>query len=108
MASWNSAGLEICTAVNLSSMDLQDISLPNRISGYLAQHDLSPSQLIIEVTESAMMRDTEQALSLLQTLRNSGIRISIDDFGTGYSSLAKLRDLPIDELKIDRSFYRRY
>ena len=103
-ADWRERGIDIAVAVNLSALDLQDDSLPVRIAEMLKRRSLPPSALILEVTESAMMRDTEQALALLGVLRASGVKLSIDDFGTGYSSLAKLRDLPIDELKIDRAF----
>lgn len=101
---WQQQYIKVSCAVNLSALDLQDDSLPERIDGWLAEFNLSPTRLILEVTESAMMRDTDQALRLLGELRERGISISIDDFGTGYSSLAKLRELPVDELKIDRAF----
>ena len=104
VSEWRKQGIYINAAVNLSATDLQDDSLPARITDYLAEHVLPPEQLIVEVTESAMMRDTNQAHAILRTMRERGITVSLDDFGTGYSSLAKLRDLPIDELKIDRSF----
>lgn len=104
LSEWRKQGIHINAAVNLSATDLQDDSLPERITEYLAEHALAPEQLIVEVTESAMMRDTSQAHAILRTMRERGITVSLDDFGTGYSSLAKLRDLPIDELKIDRSF----
>ncbi|ASJ71456.1 putative bifunctional diguanylate cyclase/phosphodiesterase [Granulosicoccus antarcticus] len=104
IALWRAAGVTVKSAVNLSAMDLQDDGLPNRIEGYLAKYGLVSTDLIIEVTESAMMRDADKALTILHRLRDSGFSVSIDDFGTGYSSLAKLRELPIDELKIDRSF----
>lgn len=104
VARWRAEGIDLAVAVNLSALDLQDDALPARVAALLAEHDVAPSRLILEVTESAMLRDTEQALTLLGALRASGVTLSIDDFGTGYSSLAKLRDLPIDELKIDRAF----
>ena len=101
---WQFNGIHIKAAVNLSALDLQDESLLTRIHALLEKHDVSPTSLILEVTESAMMRDTERALMALSQMRADGLTISIDDFGTGYSSLAKLKDLPIDELKIDRAF----
>ena len=101
---WEFNGINIKAAVNLSALDLQDESLLARIHGLLNKHDVPPQRLILEVTESAMMRDTERALAILSQMRTDGLTISIDDFGTGYSSLAKLKDLPIDELKIDRAF----
>ncbi len=104
LASWKKSGIQIKAAVNLSALDLQDETLLDRIQALLTRHEVSPSQLILEVTESAMMKDTERALRTLATMRSVGLIISIDDFGTGYSSLSKLKDLPIDELKIDRAF----
>lgn len=101
---WNELGIKLKAAVNLSALDLQDESLFSRIEALLVQHGVPASQLIIEVTESAMLRDTHQAINTLKRMRARGLTISIDDFGTGYSSLAKLKDLPIDELKIDRAF----
>lgn len=104
LAQWRSEGVSVRAAINLSALDLQDDGLPDRISSYLGPYELTPQDLIIEVTESATMRDADKALQVLETLRSRGFMVSIDDFGTGYSSLSKLRDLPIDELKIDRSF----
>lgn len=104
VAAWRSEGIDLKSAVNLSAMDLQDDRLPDRIAACLDDHALEPADLIIEVTESAMMRDADKALKILGALQQRGHTVSIDDFGTGYSSLSKLRDLPINELKIDRSF----
>lgn len=101
---WRDEGIYLKAAVNLSALDLQDDMLLDRIKGMLTCHDVKPAQLILEVTESAMMKDTERALAALATMRQYGLTVSIDDFGTGYSSLSKLKDLPIDELKIDRAF----
>lgn len=104
ISQWNDLGIKLKVAVNLSALDLQDESLFNRIEALLIKHKVPTTQLIIEVTESAMLRDTQQAMITLKRMRARGLTISIDDFGTGYSSLAKLKDLPIDELKIDRAF----
>jgi len=101
---WRAEGIELKAAVNLSALDLQDESLSTRLYNLLDKYDVPANRLILEVTESAMMRDAERALAVLAKLRSEGLTISIDDFGTGYSSLAKLKDLPIDELKIDRAF----
>ena len=101
---WEKEGIYIKAAVNLSALDLQDESLLTRVHRLLDKHEVPTTRLILEVTESAMMRDTERALTVLSQMRADGLTISIDDFGTGYSSLAKLKDLPIDELKIDRAF----
>jgi len=101
---WETQGIKLKAAVNLSALDLQDESLFPRIQSLLDTYGVPTSRLIVEVTESAMMRDTERAHAVLSHMRSEGILISIDDFGTGYSSMAKLKDLPIDELKIDRAF----
>ena len=101
---WEREGIYLKAAVNLSALDLQDETLLTRIQKLLEQYNIPATRLILEVTESAMIRDAERALESLELMRDSGFIISIDDFGTGYSSLAKLKDLPIDELKIDRAF----
>jgi diguanylate cyclase (GGDEF)-like protein len=101
---WLAAGLDIGVAVNLSAMDLMDADLADFIYARLAQHKVPPSQLILELTESALMGDVNYAIRMLLRLRAGGVRIAIDDFGTGYSSLAQLKRMPVDELKIDKSF----
>lgn len=101
---WIEDGLDIPVSVNLSSRDLRDEELPAFIGRLLRDHDLAPRYLTVELTEEALVQDFAQARAALAELRGLGVRISIDDFGTGYSSLAKLKQLPVDELKIDRSF----
>lgn len=101
---WQDEGIDLKAAVNLSALDLQDDLLLDRIKKLLSHHGVAPGRLILEVTESAMVKDTERALQTLADMREIGLTVSIDDFGTGYSSLSKLKDLPIDELKIDRAF----
>ncbi len=101
---WMEEGLDFPVAVNLSGRDLQNRDLPCLVLELLRDHDLAPHSLVLEITEQAVVRDFERATLVLQCLRDLGIRISIDDFGTGYSSLAQLKHLPVDELKIDRSF----
>jgi len=103
-AAWQRAGLELAVAVNLSALDLLDSELPTFISGLLSEVGLSPSKLVLEITESAVMKDAAYALKVLRDLKNRGVTLAIDDFGTGYSSLAHLKRLPVDELKIDKSF----
>jgi diguanylate cyclase (GGDEF)-like protein len=103
-AEWNRNGLDLSVAVNLSALDLFDTELPTFISGLLSEAGLPPSRLVLEITESAIMKDTAYALKILRDLKRRGVVLAIDDFGTGYSSLAHLKRLPVDELKIDKSF----
>ena len=91
-------------AVNITAFDLATPRFVDRVLEILAQHGCEPSQFVLEVTESAALSDREQALQTLSDLRQAGVHIALDDFGTGYSSLALLQSMPLDELKIDRSF----
>jgi EAL domain-containing protein (putative c-di-GMP-specific phosphodiesterase class I) len=91
-------------AVNFSARLLHDRELAKEIVDLLKAHHLSPSELILEITESAIVADPSRAKSALGFLREMGIQISLDDFGTGQSSLSDLKDFPLDEIKIDRSF----
>ena len=97
-------GLDLKVAVNLSTKDLMDLRLAERLEQTLARTHLDPSALSLEITESAIMDDPQRALVTLRRLDAMGVTLSIDDFGTGYSSLAYLKTLPLHELKIDRSF----
>ena len=101
---WQEAGLSMKLSINLSTRDLLDPTLTDRVRGLLDRHRVSAAWLCLEITESAIMDDPARALQTLQKLHELGVRLSIDDFGTGYSSLAYLKRLPVDELKIDRSF----
>jgi diguanylate cyclase (GGDEF)-like protein len=101
---WADAGINIPVAVNISARNLLDDKLVFQIVELLECHQLSPTMLVLEVTESAMMLDCHAARTILMRLHSMGIRIAIDDFGAGYTSLAQLKDLPISELKIDKSF----
>ena len=103
-AIWDAAGQPMTVAVNLSASSLVDADLPQRISAMISARGLQASALMLEITEEFLMADRERARAILSELSASGIRLAVDDFGTGYSSLAYLRDLPIDELKLDRSF----
>ncbi|RLA46783.1 MAG: GGDEF-domain containing protein [Gammaproteobacteria bacterium] len=96
----------IKVAINLSSQTLLDPELPDRVSAYLAIHNISANQLAVEVTETVIMADAARCLQVLNALTELGVEVSIDDFGTGYSSLAYLKQLPASEIKIDRSFVR--
>lgn len=101
---WAADGRHLEVAVNLSTSSLLDADLPREIEAALAARDLAPSALRLEITEEVLMADRARAREVLVELRRGGVPIAVDDFGTGYSSLAYLRDLPIDELKLDRSF----
>jgi diguanylate cyclase (GGDEF)-like protein len=98
------AGYEISVAVNLSVQNLRDESLPDHVDDILAEHDLESCHLTLEITESAVMEDYLKSIEVLGELSDMGIELSIDDFGTGYSSLAYLKRMPVQQLKIDRSF----
>jgi diguanylate cyclase (GGDEF)-like protein len=101
---WNNQGLKLDIAVNLSAVDLLDLTLVSEIAALLADHEMPPECLVLEITERTLLQDEQQAREVLARLNSLGIRISIDDYGTGYSSLASLRHLPIQQVKIDRCF----
>jgi diguanylate cyclase (GGDEF)-like protein len=100
----HNSGLTLKISVNLSTRDLLDQDLPAKLERIIKQHGVHPGALVLEITESATMDDPDRALQTLASLHRLGLRLSIDDFGTGYSSLAYLKRLPVDELKIDKSF----
>lgn len=106
VAEWATRGLHLQVSVNISADDLLGEHLVDRVIKLLKLHRVPAEQLIFEITESAVMREPEQALVVLNRLRDLGISLSVDDFGTGYSSLAHLKRLPVQELKIDQSFVR--
>ncbi|MCK3832419.1 putative bifunctional diguanylate cyclase/phosphodiesterase [Pseudomonas fluorescens] len=106
IAEWALRGLVIQLSVNISVNDLVDDDLAIRVTALLIQYEVSAEHLLFEITESAIMHNPQQALSVLEQLRGCGISLSVDDFGTGYSSLAQLQRLPVQELKIDQSFIR--
>jgi EAL domain-containing protein (putative c-di-GMP-specific phosphodiesterase class I) len=91
-------------AVNISPIQFRDPQLAERILKLLTRAGFPPKRLEVEITESSLMQDREQALTVVQSLRNSGISIALDDFGTGYASLSQLHALPFDRIKIDKSF----
>ncbi len=101
---WRLAGFPLRMAVNLSARLLHDRDLANQIAELLKAHHLSPSALILEITESAIVADPGRAKKALGLLREIGVSLSLDDFGTGQSSLSYLKDFPLDEIKIDQSF----
>jgi diguanylate cyclase (GGDEF)-like protein/PAS domain S-box-containing protein len=103
-AAWSHAGLDLRVAVNLPVHSLVNLDLPRIIGDLACNVGVDPSRLIVEITEGSLMEDSEQTIEILRSLHDLGISVSIDDFGTGYSSLAYLKQLPVDEIKIDRSF----
>ncbi|MDP5184610.1 EAL domain-containing protein [Blastococcus sp. BMG 814] len=104
MRCWMDAGHGVPVAVNLSTRCLLDVGLPELVRRLLTAHRVPAELLRLEVTESAVMGDAARSMEVLQRLHDLGVKLSIDDFGTGYTSMAHLRRLPVDELKIDRSF----
>ena len=103
-AAWHARGSTPTMSVNVSMRQLETEQFVGQVRAALAASRLDPSSLIIEVTESTLMRDANATVSRLKRLKDIGVLIAIDDFGTGYSSLAYLRQFPVDVLKIDRSF----
>ncbi|HWW33172.1 MAG TPA: EAL domain-containing protein [Steroidobacteraceae bacterium] len=103
MGEWRAEGLDMQLAVNLSAPDVLDPELGDQILALLRAHQVHPTSLLLEITESAVMQDPQGAARNMQLLRIAGVRFAIDDFGTGHSSLSQLSLLPVDELKIDRS-----
>jgi diguanylate cyclase (GGDEF)-like protein len=101
---WQQLGLQIDVGVNLSALDLRDVDLPVTLKQLLDKYNVPASQLVLEITESSVMRDETVARDILGRFRDMGMRIAIDDYGTGYSSLAQIKNLPVTELKIDKSF----
>ncbi|UCH74112.1 MAG: EAL domain-containing protein [Rhodospirillales bacterium] len=104
LGAWQSEGYEIGLAVNLSPRNLLEEDLASSVEELLEVHSIKADTLTLEITEDAIMTDPERALGVIGKLRARGVRIAIDDFGTGHSSLAYLTTLPVDELKIDKSF----
>jgi diguanylate cyclase len=96
--------LPLSVAVNISTRSLLDPTFPDQVASQLAARQVSSDRLVLEITESAVMADPARALEVLGRLHTLGVGLAVDDFGTGYSSMAYLKELPVDELKIDRSF----
>ena len=103
-ASWAAEGLELRVSVNVSPRNLLDPQLPVLIRSLLAEGGVDPSHLQLEITESRAVPSGRVAMAVLEELRTMGVGLAIDDFGTGFSSLVQLQRLPVDEIKIDRSF----
>ena len=103
-ARWRAQGLDLEIAVNISARNLQDRELPNQVESLLERFAVPRCRLTLEITESALITDPANAKKVMKQLHDRGVRLSVDDFGTGYSSLVLLRELTVDELKIDKSF----
>lgn len=103
-AAWRAAGHQVRVSVNISAGDLVDPGLLELVSDQLDAHGLSSDVLVLEITETTLIDDFEHSRRVLAQLRKLGVEVSIDDFGAGFTSLAHLSALPIDELKLDRSF----
>jgi diguanylate cyclase (GGDEF)-like protein len=103
-ALWREAGHDLAVAVNLSARSLHDADLVEEVDRLLRRHGVPAERLTLEVTEGSVMADPTRAVAVLHELRDLGVRLSVDDFGTGYSSLSYLQRLPVQEVKIDRSF----
>ena len=105
-AAWRAEGLDVEMSFNLSPRQLWRPDIATRILSRLAANNVDPTKTIVEVTESTAMTDPDRTLRILWDLHSRGLRLAIDDFGTGYSSLSRLKHMPVDILKIDRSFVR--
>jgi len=101
---WADQGIDAPVAVNIPTRTLLDPTFPTEVLIQLTRAGVTPDRLVLEITECSAMQDTDRAIEVLSTLRDLGVKISVDDYGTGYASLSYLRDLPVHELKIDRSF----
>jgi EAL domain-containing protein (putative c-di-GMP-specific phosphodiesterase class I) len=101
---WRDAGLPTAVSVNVSPRQFETSTLVNEVRAALESAEVDPTSLILEMTETTLMRDSRESALRLKALKDLGIRLAIDDFGTGYSSLAYLQQFPVDILKIDRTF----
>jgi EAL domain-containing protein (putative c-di-GMP-specific phosphodiesterase class I) len=103
-ARWHRAGIGLGVSVNISARSLQESGFVDSVLALVTASRLPPELVTLELTESSVMSDTQRSLGVLRRLAAFGLRLAIDDFGTGYSSLAYLQQLPVHELKVDRSF----
>ncbi len=103
-AEWARDGVKVSMAVNLSAANLADEQLPQKVAEVFERLGVDPSNVVLEITEDSLMVDAQQSLEVLERLHAGGVQLSVDDYGTGFSSLAYLRDLPVNELKLDRAF----
>jgi diguanylate cyclase (GGDEF)-like protein/PAS domain S-box-containing protein len=104
VSEWHAQGLDLSVSVNVGRRNMLDVNFPDDVAAALEARGADPSWLLLEITESTMLDDPFRTKIVFERLNEMGVRLSIDDFGTGYSSLAYLRDLPVSEIKIDRSF----
>jgi diguanylate cyclase (GGDEF)-like protein len=104
---WAKQGLELTIAINVSPLQFRQPKFADRLNGIIANAGIDPSQLVVEVTESAVMDNVDDAVEILNRIKSLGVKVALDDFGTGYSSLSSLSSLPLDKLKVDQSFVRR-
>lgn len=103
-ANWLAQGIEINIAINISAENIKDTAYADFVINLKEQYQLDDSAITLEVTEDAVVNDPKKATEVLRYLKDNGFKLSIDDYGTGYSSLAQLKQLPVQELKVDRSF----
>lgn len=103
-AGWQGDGHDLTIAVNVSARSLTDLNFPDQVARLMNRHGFNPASLILEITETSAMTDTEKNMDVLARLRIKGAQLSLDDFGTGYSSLVELHRMPFGEMKIDKSF----
>ncbi len=101
---WRDQGMNVQIAINISANTLRELDLPEKMDRLLRIHDITPAQIVLEITETVLMKELVRSLDILTRLRMKGFQLSIDDFGTGYSSLAQLHRAPFSEIKIDQSF----
>ena len=106
LQSWQTNGLNLRVAINITSNEVDNLALPNQIRDTLNHHSVKPSQLVLEVTENTTLELCATSLEVLTRIRLMGIDVAIDDFGTGYANMKTLQDFPYSELKIDQSFIR--
>ena len=104
MARWRAGGLDLSMGINLGAANLEDTTLPSYVTELLGEFGVEPNKLILEITEGVVMVESERTAAVVKELNSAGIQLSIDDFGTAHSSLARLRTLPIREIKLDKAF----
>jgi EAL domain-containing protein (putative c-di-GMP-specific phosphodiesterase class I) len=104
---WLRDGMQLTIAINVSPLQFRQRTFAEKLSGIIVDTGMDPSCLEIEVTESAVMENIDEAVGILNRIKSLGVKVALDDFGTGYSNLSSLTSLPLDKLKVDQSFVRR-